>query len=87
MVLALDACQDVGDVVEAPDQTWAEVKPLRPETRARRAPPTSGIQSGPKQIVHDDLERLPALADRLLQPGRDILVQGQRRSHIMMLSM
>ena len=85
MALALDASQHVRDVVQAPDQAGPQVESFRAESGPRRPRPCGGLQSRPKQVVHDNLERLPAFAGDLLQPSGNVCIQGECRAHIMML--
>ena len=85
MSLTLRARENLGDVVEAADQAGTQVEALRSEPAARRTRLSGRFQTGPEQVVHDDLEGLPALADDLVQPRRDVLVERERGSHIKML--
>jgi len=71
------------DVVETELGGQAKIDRCHLERLASRL--FSGRQSQSKISVHDLLERLAGLADLLFEQGRNIVVEGKSRSHIMML--
>lgn len=86
MVVAFDPRENLFDVVEAADEALAEVKAFGPKAPGPSWRFVQGIEPDAQRIVDNGLERLPALPHLTLQPRRNIIVQRQCRSHIMMLT-
>ena len=85
MERAFDSFEQVADVVDGDSRPQAaEIARIHPECRARPGG-FLGRQSSAQGVIHDLLER-QALSPRFgLQPRGDVFVEGQGRSHIMML--
>lgn len=85
MERSFDPIEEIRDVVEV--EPGAEPPEVACPNAERLAASPSGatVKRETQELVHRFLERLPAPADLRLQLGRDIFVQRQGRSHIMML--
>jgi len=78
--------EQVSDVVEPdPRPKRAQVSGLNHERRLGIPPPGSGRESPSKGVVHDGAERFTGTAGLRLEPTGDVFVEGQGRSHIVML--
>ena len=86
MVDAFKALQQIADVVESEARPQcAKVTGLDHERLARGGSGPLG-KPCPKRVIHDVAKR-PAAAPRpRLQLGGHIVIEGQRRTHIMMLT-
>jgi len=86
VVFALHTREDIGDVVQASDQTGPEVEARSTVGRLRR-----GLlllersQPGAERLVHHDFERATPLPHGFPQCRRDIILERQGRTHTMML--
>lgn len=86
MARALDLLQQLGDVVQAQARSKLPEVPSHhfEGHTAGRGP--SGGEPAPERVV-DDLAKGPSGAPRFrLELGRDVVVQRQRGTHILMLS-
>ena len=82
----LDGLEQIADVVEAQaGSERAEVARPNLEWRLCAALTAASRQSEPQALVDDLLERLAGAPDLGFQADRDVVVEGQSRSHIMML--
>jgi hypothetical protein len=86
MVVAFDPRQDFFNVVEAADQASPEIKALGPKASGPSWRSVEGIEPRAQRIVDDSLEGLPSPFHVSLEPRRDIVIQRQCGSHIMMLT-
>jgi len=86
MPLALGPGEHLFDVVETADETRPEVEAFRPELIAPTLRRAERIQSGSQHLVHDVFERHPALAPLPIESNRDVVIEGQSRAHIMMIT-
>jgi hypothetical protein len=84
MALALGSRQDFFDVVEAPDQARSEVEPFGTKRDARTGP-LERAQTRTQGIIHERLERYAAAFSFLFKPRRHIVINRQRRPHIVMM--
>lgn len=79
-----DSLQNLRDVVQAAPRTPpAKAARRDPETLAARRPLRH--QASPKRLVDHVAECAPAPPRRSLQLRRHIVIQGERRSHILMI--
>lgn len=81
----LDLLEKLGDVVEVQaGPELPEVSCDDPE-RLRRARGAPGCEAGPDRLVHDGAEGPPSPVDLRLEPLGQVVVESQRRSHVLML--
>lgn len=84
-MLAFSPRHHLLDVVQAPDQTGPETKTRRAVQRSLAGAFFKGRQAGSQSLV-DHPPKRPALASRdSLEPRSHIIIQRQRRPHIVML--
>ena len=85
MKRALDLLDEPGDIIQA--QPWPEIAEVaRSYSEVPRPGGRAPANEPPSQRLVDDLAEGPAGAARFrLEPGGDIVVQGERRSHVLML--
>lgn len=85
MVFALGARQHFLDVVETADQGGAEIEAGRLESLSALLGNLQGIQTSAKNLVDQRLEAHSALPLLPFQSDGHVVVQGNGRSHILML--
>lgn len=87
MTLALTPGEHFFDVVETAYEAGAEIEALRAEWSW--APPglAERVQPCPKDLVHDVFERDAPLSSFPLESDSDVVVYGQRCTHILMLQL
>jgi hypothetical protein len=85
MVVAFDSGEHLFDVIEAPDEAVAEIEAFCPETAGAGGRFVERFETRAKRIVNGGFQRPSAPLHETLEPRRDIIIQCQRRSHIMML--
>lgn len=87
MVLALGAGQHLLDVIEAADETGAQIEAFRSKLIRAAPRPSERVKTCPKNVVDDRLERHPPLAPLAFESHGHVIIEGQRRSHTLMLAM
>ena len=86
MVFAFCPREQIADVVEAKaGSELSKVPGLDLETRLACGAGTPADQRDPEALVHHRPKRLSGATDLGLQPGGHVFIQGQSRSHILML--
>ena len=86
MILALDAREHFFNVVEAADQARSAVEASGLERFARWARSVCGVKARAQDIVHKRFERDAPFSPLALQPHRNVVIERQRGTHIVMLS-
>lgn len=84
MPLAFDARQHFFDVVQAANEAGTKTETSGLEGPRHRRFFDRG-EAGAKRFVDDGLQRLPPFTGHLLQPGGDVLLERQGRSHHVMI--
>ena len=85
MRFAFDPRQHPLNIVETSEQARAQVE-AGGLKRAANRPLIEDGQAGTQGVVHNGLERPSALPHQLLEAHRDVGIQGNSGSHILMLS-
>lgn len=85
MMLALGARQHLFDVVETADQAGAEIEAARAKAFPRGSGPVHRIKTDPERLVDHHFESPPSLSNDPRQPRRDVGIERQRCSHVLML--
>ena len=85
MGFAFDAGQHFLNVVQAADETGPEIKASGAERLSGVAGPLDASKTRAQRLIDNDFQRLPPPAGQLLETSGDILLQGQRGPHSMML--
>jgi len=86
MILALSAGQHLFDVIEAANETRAQVEAFRPKLIRAAPRPSERVKTCPENVVDDRLERHPPLAPLAFEPHSHVIIEGQCRSHTLMLA-
>src|SRR5215470_10010890 len=85
VVFALGTREHFFDVIEASDETWPEVEPLRPELVSLLLGTSESVQAAPEDLVHDRFQRDAPFASLPFQPHGHIIIDGERGAHVSML--
>lgn len=84
MILAFGAGENFLDVIKSTDATRAKIEAAGAIRLANGRSFFERRQTGTQDFVYHDFER--AMLCRRFQLHRDIIVEGQRRPHVLMLS-
>jgi hypothetical protein len=86
MVLALGAGQHLLDVIEAANETRAQIEAFRPKLIRAAPRPSESVKTCPENVVDDRLERHPPLAPLAFESHGHVIIEGQSGSHTLMLT-
>ena len=85
MVLAVGSRQHVFHIIQTADKTGSEIEANRAVWCSRAGTFLEGGEAGAEGLIHHGPKRATAAPHERLQPCGHIIIQGQRRSHILML--
>lgn len=85
MAFTLGARQQFLDVVEAANKARTQIEALGPEGPALPPGRLPSIEGGSQEVVDDRLEGFASFAHFLFESHGHVVVQSERRAHIMML--
>ena len=86
MILALGAGQHLLDVIEAANETRAQIEAFCPKLIRAAPRPSESVKTCPENLVDDRLERHPPLSPLAFESHGHVLIEGQRRTHTLMLA-
>lgn len=85
MILALGSRQHLFDVVETANPAGTQIEPYRPKGLTWPAAGGGRIEARAQQGVHRVAKRRAPTALFFVQSNRHVIVQRQRRAHVVML--
>ena len=87
MTLACCTGEYFFDVVETSDEARTQVETLGAKSFRTTPGLLERVEAGAQNVVDHVLERHPPLPPLAFQPRRHVVIDGQRRAHIVMLEL